>query len=303
MAASRVQIVIDLFTNGPTIQHPPTLYHYCSEDTFRAILTSRVVRLSSHQWTNDSAEDRWIDDLVDNHAQMQTSQSARELVGAIREAFHLNKQELFLACFSQQGDLLSQWRSYADDGAGLSIGVRPDYFGFSRHLSCMGETYDLTLGLSPVMYERQQQQYHAAQLIEQAIASVTGGKDRGTAVADTAFRLRQISTIAKNDAFSEEQEWRIIYSPIQLVDRLGNGKILGPLTQIQSRPTAWCAECFVSFFDLPIAREGGDGAISEVITGPRCPLTRDDVVGLCNAAGFSDVKVYKSRATYRRLGR
>ena len=37
-------------------------------------------------------------------------------------------QMLFGICFSEEGDLLGQWREYADKGTGLSIGFDVKWF-------------------------------------------------------------------------------------------------------------------------------------------------------------------------------
>ena len=36
--------------------------------------------------------------------------------------------EQFVSCFSADGDVLSQWRAYADDGHGFAIGFAPAEF-------------------------------------------------------------------------------------------------------------------------------------------------------------------------------
>jgi len=41
-------------------------------------------------------------------------------------SFRLGAPAAYIACFSEKGDLLSQWRAYADDGEGVAIGFDPN---------------------------------------------------------------------------------------------------------------------------------------------------------------------------------
>ena len=119
------------------------VYHYCSGSTFQNIIQKKTLRFSDITKSNDSAEMRWITTHLE-HVFREYFKMANER-DAFKEAckkidfekyYHKFLEEYFTkalcgkekffwfyaSCLSHEGDLLSQWRGYADDGRGFSIG-------------------------------------------------------------------------------------------------------------------------------------------------------------------------------------
>ena len=103
------------------------LYHYCSNSAFINIVESKKLWLSELSLSNDYMEGVWVrealekylaDQGVDNHEIAQILMRFDEYSILISAAAF---------CLSEEPDLLNQWRGYADDGAGVSIGFTKEY--------------------------------------------------------------------------------------------------------------------------------------------------------------------------------
>lgn len=99
-----------------------SLYHYCSNEVFFSIVDRREIWLSSLNLSNDSMEGKLLSSVIlqlasDDGLQADHLRLLREQVEYLEGYF-----DGLGFCLSERGDLLSQWRGYAADGAGVSIG-------------------------------------------------------------------------------------------------------------------------------------------------------------------------------------
>ncbi|MCX5827610.1 MAG: DUF2971 domain-containing protein, partial [Deltaproteobacteria bacterium] len=103
------------------------LYHYCSTSVFVSIIENRSIWLSSLNLSNDSLEGKLVAEIV---ARISTSDgldqaSSEELQKGVNFIEQIVDGLGF--CLSEEGDLLSQWRGYAEDATGFSIGFSKKY--------------------------------------------------------------------------------------------------------------------------------------------------------------------------------
>lgn len=101
----------------------PLLYHYCSVSAFQAIAANRTLRLSDIRLSNDAKEgrrayDRFLEKAMNRKLPLQ-------IIDHIRRGGEVyNQNHCILAfCASENDDMLSQWRGYADDGYGFCLGL------------------------------------------------------------------------------------------------------------------------------------------------------------------------------------
>lgn len=104
------------------------LYHYCSINNFLSILSNRSIWLSSLNLSNDTMEGKLVAEIIERLARRdglddQTIASLQIFLRVFEE-----KMDGLGFCLSEDGDLLSQWRGYAGDATGFSIGFSKEYF-------------------------------------------------------------------------------------------------------------------------------------------------------------------------------
>jgi hypothetical protein len=119
----------------------------------------------------------------------------------------------FVTCFCEEGNLLSQWRAYADRGAGFSIGL--SWGGLFNHPRSV-----IDQPLCKVWYDEERQLALIEELVQQICATlepVAAGTDvvvnhNLAAEALRALRIVLLDYLPclKHPSFAEEREWRIV---------------------------------------------------------------------------------------------
>ena len=136
-------------------EYPTTIYHYCGVDGFLGIVRNRELWLTHCRFMNDYAEH--IGMLTQAHEYLQglTLYGPQdEFRNALEHLSGLVQQSPYLACFSSEGDLLSQWRAYANDGAGFAIGFSKD--AIKRQCDDGGKAAGVGVSLQQVSYDASQ---------------------------------------------------------------------------------------------------------------------------------------------------
>lgn len=286
-----------------------TLYHYCDASTFLEIMKNRSVWLSSLKLSNDSEEGRVVRNTLLNMVSSDgVSQKIKDRLDHSIQ-FFLEKFDGLGFCLSEEGDLLSQWRGYAEDGKGISIGFNVEYLNaLSDHPT--GAKPEKPFDLKKVVYDPQQHiekitpiyKYIKKALDEGALSDpprpslltpmnedlVKRQQAHKDKHSEIGFPLLVLSTDMydlKNPAFIEEKEWRMLSTLFNYGDtpecsfRSSGNKII-PYKEIK-----------LADLGMPI--------IDEIILGPK-HMTPPNVVSLMLASyGHKDIKVRKSSATYR----
>lgn len=287
--------------------HPVhTLYHYCGIDTFLSLVRGKEIWLSSLSLSNDFKEGRLVSEAIMRLAKINNL-SEREQQ---RLADSLKSFEVWLHglgfCLSEKGDLLSQWRGYADDAFGVSIGFNREFlekFAVSNNLY-----------FKQIAYEQFQHDDLLNPIFSQLIDSITSGAFlipgsvtyryspdsvkptensdlKSTQAKDSLSKfmtdlLKLIPNLfqLKGRAFSEELEWRLIslfgyHSSEKCLFRMSKNRII-PYQKFKMEE-----------YLCPI--------IHEVVLGPKQETPTEVVQTMLAQAGFSNVTVRKSDATYR----
>ena len=165
---------MDLLKTRKADQVPEHIYHYCPVEAFFGILTSGVVWASYFSSTNDLSETRHFYSLLANEVRNRTDESNRHILDTLLANAHANLQDYFIASFSKNGDILSQWEMYADQGHGLAIGFYTESFGVKNQIPYMSLGSGTHRGIFPVSYSEQSHLDHAKQLIDLEIIGLFG---------------------------------------------------------------------------------------------------------------------------------
>lgn len=289
MATGPVNLVFDEFASGHV---PAVLHHYCTTETFMAIAASKRIRLSALSMSNDSEEGRLVLRLTDKLGLAHHTDPAvlASLKAHWNEVVAANEGLGF--CLSERGDLLSQWRGYAGQGRGVSIGFSTE---FLKRVSVADESDEHFATLERVEYGEGQQLHEYGPTytaLVNAIVDAQGYLQYGhvsiteklKAVLNRKLRpwTRKIYTF-KNDGFAEEREWRM----------------LALLTPEEQQDCSYRAvdDKIVAFRELRL--DTGEGpAIVSVTLGPKHVTPVDQVERMLLRYGIN-ATVTKSALTYR----
>jgi hypothetical protein len=197
---------------------PNRLFHYTRQSSFLSILESQVLWFTDIQYFNDSQEYRYAlemaTDIIDSIACNDRSELRRQLARSVLHSLRRSKlHSYFVFCLSQNGDLLSQWRSYASPGTGYAAGFD------SMYLRALAAESNGILGRC--IYKPTDQRNFIETFIEvffQDLSSYFPYFKRGEINGDlfNAKRTRFMSLFLryapfiKNASFEEESEWRIV---------------------------------------------------------------------------------------------
>jgi hypothetical protein len=208
-------------------------------------------------------------------------------------------------CLSEVGDLLSQWRGYADDGQGFSIGFSKEYL---EMLSADRDKVKPWFKLHKVIYNAEEQDREIKLVLDEIKTDIESGKlkipvqrailipneskspedeEYGISIKKLIIKLFPSITSMfawKNEAFSEEREWRLVsfmvrIPPDDCLIRADRNRLI-PYRQFELKKLS-------------------ETMISEVIIGPKNITPIEIVESLLKMNGFNDVKVFRSKASYR----
>ena len=282
------------------------IYHYCSPSTFLKIIENKTIRFSDINMLNDAEEGRYgyekfIESanliLGDNQLPEEFDVVTKELIEKIDEYWSMSGLYLanFVSCFSSDGDSLSQWRAYADDGGGFAIGFDAK------------ELRRLPIQMLDVLYDAKQQEREMLIAIG-AIAAENADKNEGLE-ADW-FRERVLTTAAssiafKNPAWRDESEVRCQHIvDIQISDTEWRLKDAGGESDGQPFPGQPIQfeirkGAITPFLDMPFEVSESRHPISEIVMGPKCASGIGNVRFLLGQHGFGVIPVRLAGAAYR----
>lgn len=284
------------------------LYHYCSNNSFHLIIENRSIWLSSLSLSNDSMEGKLVAEIIsyianEDGLNAATTQRLHESVEGLEKII-----DGLGFCLSEEGDLLSQWRGYAADASGVSIGFSKEYLKQLSKTSLKLKESGFTL--QHVEYEK--------------IAQVN-------LVKPTYLRIKEL---INKDAFKIPGKWGLLDTRSDEEIEKENEKIKRAYSQLSIRVLMLFKELFrlktkafieerewrlISYFaktgeDNCLYRAVNDriipyrefelksleqSAIKEVIIGPKNLTPKYVIESFLNKHGFPNVKVSCSEASYR----
>lgn len=279
------------------------MYHYTDLNGFLSIIQNQSIWMTNARAMNDSSEVTWFNNLYTKELfgrmnKLNLSESQQAIFDSFLESSLNSELVPHICCFSKEGDLLSQWRAYADDGFGVSILF--DDSGFDRIdlESYQGQFGDKTF-CSDVVYDLQKHKDAARGLAERTLDATNKVSINQNDVMknlplqefwDIKAKIEIYSYFCKNPAFSEEMEIRLI----KLVKIKNHTLELfpQPKEKLNFRVTGGT---IASYLERPFA----SSCIKKIILGPKCKAEIRDITTFLRRNGFQSVEVVKSIASYR----
>lgn len=297
---------------------PKTLYHYCSLDAFYNIMKNRSIWLSDIRKSNDSEELKWIIKMVQTHffkynphlliIPDQISQEEYERKKSISLTIdYILRNDVFKCwgfCLSEKRDNLGQWRGYADNGKGVSIGFKMQTFSRIPTIA-QSVKKAKSVAFGKVLYGKV-----AVDALFSQCPTASAGKLSDTFESmERAFGGALLyAPFCKNDAFEEEKEWRLIISMEE--DALQNNMDWQQLPFPQKSNFSILRLGFipknntlVSHIELEI--NDMKSVIDSITIGPKSNLSVKDVqlflisLGLLDDLEDTSIAVIPSEASYR----
>ncbi|MGY4332799.1 hypothetical protein ACVWWG_007216 [Bradyrhizobium sp. LB7.2] len=208
------------FSNSAINANEPILFHYTSAAGALGIMQSGEMWCSLASHMNDKQECKFAHGIARRiaFAELSKADLAFRTTFISEFAEQLERYEnlnIYVSCFSEAEDLLSQWRGYT--------GKFGYAFGFSLNsLKIIAERQSFKL--VEVKYNNDEHERILRPIVQGLIAGYNPGWDRETnrPDIDKAFQagMQQIaekSAIIKHPTFSEEREWRLHSDPFALL--------------------------------------------------------------------------------------
>lgn len=282
------------------ISMPNTVYHYCSMDALLSILQTSSLRLSNITKSNDPTEITNVipvlkevtETVIANYNKKISLQYrfADDAVSTLIDRFFEDiYNNFYVICFSEKKDLLSQWDRYADSAKGVAIGFN------TRHFVKLQVESSSQYIFGKIVYL----QTFLAQYIEEFLHRQI---DRDWRTGDDSYNVNLIENVTtnlactmlqyailfKNEFFSEESEWRLVYNPLGRIRRLGYAAAyhdrMIETNQYQYEKSAFKRSEYrftmkrgrlSSYVDLNF-ESIRNALIQEIIIGPKATLNPDD---------------------------
>jgi hypothetical protein len=284
--------------------NPKILYHYCPTAAFHSIVETRSIRLTSLSLSNDTMEGKLVEKIISELAKRDNLNSSiiERILNIVQSWVYLMDGLGF--CLSENGDLLSQWRGYASDASGVSIGFSCEYLEWLSGETCknLGAS---AFKLEKVFYERKRHEeevwptYHEIKKIIVEGDGATPGlnfdsKSNGEPEQEKKAydRVRDHIIVLlitklfllKSSSFQEELEWRLLSHSTYFHDKNSAFRVLS------DKVIPYRKYELIELVRKPIV---------EVVLGPKHLTPIKIIKDFLRCYGFGDVNVRKSEVTYR----
>ncbi len=311
------------------------VYHYCSVETMMSILSNHTLRATNIKKSNDYHEvvsciptfqkaftdacqefrsyyrDSAFDLFVNNF----------DLDNTIESLINNDSLTYYCVCFSEEKDLLSQWRGYADDAKGVAI-------GFDEHFFSQFTNY-CHIKYHPIRYDRINICKDLKSYFLNQFELVKQNADAGPSdfdyinIAESFLSTMVYNAIfCKDDSFSEEREYRIVYYPFGEIrnlkyrnryqdiaayeafyDRMSERtEYSDKYDKLVRKPIGftWRNNVFSSYVDLDFGEYLPD-IIPEIVLGPQCNIDDQDFRLFLLSSGLDlyKTKISHSKSSYR----
>jgi len=260
---------------------PEILYHYCSIPSFFSIIRNKSLWMCNGLNMNDKYDSRYSElvayDWLEAVGQKTNDIEKKKFCCMCNEIllnYHIERPVPYITSFSDNGDLLSQWRAYASQGTGVCIGFEsiklfeysvdnPDSFLFP-----FNDVNKDDIILINVEYSKERIENTIEKLFDMFFNIYLESEKNTTTLEEIAIlfcgSIYRDSALYKHSGFQEEREWRFISHRIS---HFSNTQIAANTdTNIEF-------ECIngniKSHLTLDLQKNWNDGLIRNIILGPK----------------------------------
>ena len=265
-----------------------TVYHYCPPDIFREIIKNLNIWYSDCTKMNDGDEYAIGYNLLKEIIETGFAY-ALPILNDITPSNLGDKFDILICSFSHKGDCLSLWRMYADDAAGFSVGISPDELFTGNLVERYCQKKDAVNGgteIVPVIYSESVFKEKAGKLLKRwAFSEDEELRRKEVRLHALYHELIRLCVMYKSESYIDEREVRSLILKDDCTDgyetSFRNGK-----------------QGETKFHELNISF-GETSYITEIVCGPKCNMSPNELKKILSDAGLENVRIKRSKIKYR----
>jgi len=288
-----------------------TIYHYTDFHGLIGILKNQSLFATNINFLNDTKEfNHGIELLEYIFNSFPTNEETKGILNHLRsDVKTIYSLDRYVTCFSKNGDLLSQWRSYGNQGNGIAIGFESREIGNSleEYVNGINIIYDETTQKSII-------QEYIKILLEyfQSKKELFDWSDNDYELLVSRTILEYLEGILasfKHPSFIEEQEFRIEYNIDGNINKRNNKELffrnsdnlIIPYVKLFSKLVESEINEIDKLEDFLNLEQGKMLPIKEIILGPSLDFEMNSLAieMLLNRNGYEGVKIKPSKIPYR----
>lgn len=206
------EILKDIFSQTP----PEILYHYTTQTGLLGIIKDEEIWATHTQYLNDQREYLYAVEMVKDEIDIAMDKAANRqhktiLKDMADDLEGVEKVNVCVCSFSEDGDSLPQWRAYGAAASGFAIGLS------GETLATIAAKKGFYIG--PCLYELSKQRNLIRALVKIVLEQNIKGTpwNNGNHIpqgGNLRAYLHQYAPILKDPSFKEEREWRVISYPL-----------------------------------------------------------------------------------------
>ncbi len=224
------QEIIQHLVSAKGNSFPARLFHYTNSKGISGIIESNHLWATEFQSLNDATELFHGAGLLVDELEMYGNENGGDISVLLRKLSNFYRKhgeayrsffETYIISFSEDPDVLSQWRAYSDQAKGCCIEFD---FTDSRLFTIVSETTPWALEVLPVIYDESLQRTLIKSGIEKLLDYLDSTEwtvqkiansseiEQGIVLGLLMHSFEPFVTAFKHSGFSEEKEWRAIVS-------------------------------------------------------------------------------------------
>lgn len=194
--------------------------------------------------------------------------------------------ELYAACFTENDDLVQNWRGYGEQGEGFALGFSKEIFdGIQEQCPFPNATADKSTGWGKVHYDIYNNNELDEILIKQCCEILNNSQDFESPLL-VYETLKSYSPFIKNPTFKDEREIRIVC----YAGAIGRDSFSSSVVKFDSLDTSHCSIGWLG---------KGKCALKKIIIGPSNGKEKANIKDDLEKNGIvADIEIVKSACSY-----
>jgi len=272
--------------------------HYTTANALINIIQSEQLWATNIKFLNDEQEflhaitlaKEIIEKSTENAEKIKANRSTydefiKNITKSLENLDRHHAENIFTCSFSEEKDLLSQWRGYCPNNQGYCI-----HFDLDGLLKAAKEKF-LSCNIFPCVYDITEKKKRISTALNnnwQEYLKATDTKKREGIIRSLAFEIEQLASYFKHPSFAEEKERRLVISMAWDIEEHAKFRA-GPMS-------------IIPYIEVPAPKS----LIKEIGIGPTRDqsLARRGLAALIDfkfgpLASFGDVNISESKIPYR----